>query len=128
VSSVIRSLLYGVAAIAGFVAVWSLAGVVAVIAYRQDQITQQACLADAPLPDGLGTGAVAIIVTLVSLAPTLLSARALHRKAAVWASVLFLAVTLPLLASATIMHTRTEQPHTISRDACIGDDRSEGAS
>jgi len=128
VNFVVRTLLLAVAAISGFVALWSLAGFVAVIAYRQGQIDEQACLADAQLPGGLGTGAVAVAVTVVSVALTFLGRGTLNRKAAIWALALFLAVTVPLLATSTVIQANSEQPQKISRDACVGDDRAEGTS
>ncbi|MDG4663713.1 hypothetical protein [Mycobacterium sp. 236(2023)] len=126
---VVRTALLTAGALAGLVAVWSLAGFVGTMAYRDAQIGQQACLAEAPWPEGLfGSGVIAMVVTVVTVALSLLGGTSFGRTATVWASAAFLVVTVPLLAASAVMHSSVEKPQTMSRDACIGGDRAEGTS
>lgn len=120
---ILTGLLAVVAAIAGLIALWGLAGFSAVIAYRHGQIMAHRCLEQLSIPGGLlQVGVIALVIAGVAVVAMVVRMNHGSRRSA-WIAGVYGAVTAPLLVASVILYVTAPQPRSMSPTTCIsGDD------
>lgn len=112
--------LAAVAAAAGVVGLWALAGVVAVILYRDGQMADHRCLAALPKPtENLTVGVVAVAIVAALAGVLVPRAPAGRRRHLVWPFAVYAVVATSLLVGAVALAASSPSAGPPNPYACI---------
>lgn len=106
--------------LAAFVALWTLAGCLAALIYRAEQIEAHQCLRGLPLPSGyLQVGLIALAMAS-ALGGAAALARQDRKRRLRRASIAGFLVFAPLVAATIAVYLEASPAETMRRDVCTG--------
>lgn len=106
--------------VAAFVALWALAGCLAILVYRDEQIAAHRCLRELPIPTGyLQTGLSALVLS-AALGVATLMARSDRRRRFRRAAIAGVAILGTVALAAVVQYSNASTPGPMRADACTG--------